>query len=67
LPVADWRGFDAGHFVSAGSGGFARLIDKRNVNRECQHDNAFNQKGLMLDMALEQQTRLRKRSCDSHF
>ncbi len=47
-PVSDWREFDAGHFVSAGGGGFALLFDERNVNGECQADNAFNQNHLLL-------------------
>ena len=47
-PVSDWREFDAGHFISAGSGGFALLFDERNVNGECQYDNAFNQNHLLL-------------------
>jgi len=42
-PVSNWREFDAGHFISAGSGGFALLFDERNVNGKCQYDNAFNQ------------------------
>jgi hypothetical protein len=41
-PVSDWRQFDAGHFIAAGGGGFALLFDERNVNGECQYDNAFN-------------------------
>jgi hypothetical protein len=47
-PVSDWREFDAGHFISAGGGGFAILFDERNVNGECQYDNAFNQNHLLL-------------------
>jgi Bacteriophage Lambda NinG protein len=47
-PVSDWRQFDAGHFISAGGGGFALLFDERNVNGECQYDNAFNQNHLLL-------------------
>lgn len=46
--VSDWREFDAGHFISAGGGGFALLFDERNVNGECQYDNAFNQNHLLL-------------------
>jgi hypothetical protein len=47
-PISDWREFDAGHFIAAGSGGFALLFDERNVNGECQYDNAFNQNHLLL-------------------
>ena len=47
-PVSDWRQFDAGHFISAGGGGFALLFDERNVNGECQYDNAFNGNHLLL-------------------
>jgi hypothetical protein len=46
--MASWREFDAGHFISAGNGGFALLFDERNVNGECQYDNAFNQNHLLL-------------------
>jgi hypothetical protein len=47
-PVSDWREFDAGHFIPAGSGGFALLFDERNVNGECKYDNAFNGAHLLL-------------------
>ena len=47
-PVSDWREFDAGHFISAGSGGFSLLFDETNVNGECQYDNAFNGNHLLL-------------------
>jgi Bacteriophage Lambda NinG protein len=47
-PVSDWREFDAGHFIAAGGGGFALLFDERNVNGECQYDNAFNETHLVL-------------------
>jgi Bacteriophage Lambda NinG protein len=47
-PVADWREFDAGHYISAGSGGFALLFDERNVNAECKYDNGFNPNHLLL-------------------
>jgi hypothetical protein len=63
-PVSDWREFDAGHFIPAGSGGFALLFDERNVNGECHAFNGAHlllyRRGLMLDMALEQQTRLKR-------
>jgi hypothetical protein len=47
-PVSDWREFDAGHFIAAGSGGFALLFDERNVNGECKYDNGFNENHLLL-------------------
>lgn len=46
--VSDWHEFDAGHFISAGGGGFALLFDERNVNGECKYDNAFNSNHLLL-------------------
>jgi hypothetical protein len=56
--VSDRREFDAGHFISAGGGGFALLFDE-------QYDHAFNRtissfigEALMIDMALAQQTDL---------
>jgi hypothetical protein len=36
--VSDWREFDAGHFIPAGSGGFSLLFDERNLNGECPYD-----------------------------
>jgi Bacteriophage Lambda NinG protein len=73
-PVSDWREFDAGHFISAGGGGFALLFDERNVNGECQYDNVFNQNHLLL-YRRELDTRygigtadaLEERYRDSHF
>ena len=63
--VSDRREFDAGHFISAGGGGFALLFDERKVNGQCRYDHAFNRtissligEGLMIDMALAQQTDL---------
>jgi hypothetical protein len=47
-PVSDWREFDAGHFISAGSGGFSLLFHERNINGECQYDIAFNGNHLLL-------------------
>ena len=47
-PVSDWREFDAGHFIPAGSGGFSLLFDERNLNGECPYDNAFNGAHLLL-------------------
>lgn len=46
--VSDWREFDAGHYISAGGGGFALLFDERNVNGECKYDNGFNASHLLL-------------------
>jgi Bacteriophage Lambda NinG protein len=46
--VSDWREFDAGHFIPAGSGGFSLLFDERNLNGECPYDNAFNGAHLLL-------------------
>jgi hypothetical protein len=46
--VSTWREFDAGHFISAGSGGFSLLFGEQNINGECQYDNAFNGNHLLL-------------------
>jgi hypothetical protein len=50
VPVytAYFAAFDAGHFISAGNGGFSLLFDERNVNGECRYDNAFNGNHLLL-------------------
>jgi hypothetical protein len=73
-PVASWRDFDAGHFISAGGGGFSLLFDERNVNGECQYDNAFNGNHLLLyrrglDVRYGSGTAdaLEERYRDSHF
>jgi Bacteriophage Lambda NinG protein len=73
-PVSDWREFDAGHFISAGGGGFALLFDERNVNGECKYDNAFNGAHLLLyrrglDVCYGPGTAdaLEERYRDSHF
>ena len=47
-PVLHWTEFDAGHFISAGNGGFSLLFDETNVNGECRYDNAFNGNHLLL-------------------
>jgi hypothetical protein len=69
-PVADWRDFDAGHFISAGGSGL--LFNLMNVMSTVSASmttsltrttSFFIEEGLMLDMALGQQTRHR----DSHF
>jgi hypothetical protein len=66
-PVSDWLVFDAGHFISAGGGGFALLFEERKstvsastTTPSIRTTSSFIEKGLMLDMALERQTRLRK-------
>ena len=72
--VSDWREFDAGHFIPAGSGGFALLFDERNVNGECQYDNAFNgahlllyRRGLDAGYGVGTADALEQRYRDSHF
>jgi hypothetical protein len=37
--VSDWREFDAGHFIPAGSCGFALLFDALNVSAQCRKCN----------------------------
>lgn len=72
--LSDWREFDAGHFIPAGSGGFALLFDERNVNGECPYDNAFNgahlllyRRGLDERYGPDKADALEERYRDSHF
>ncbi len=37
--ATDWHDFDAGHYISAGQGGFALLFDDRNVNGQLKACN----------------------------
>ena len=37
--ASDWREFDAGHYVSAGQGGFGLLFDEQNVNGQLKGCN----------------------------
>lgn len=37
----------AGHFIAAGTGGFALLFDLRNINGECGYCNGFDQNHLI--------------------
>lgn len=40
---SSWNdGSQAGHFIAAGNCGFDLLFDKKNINAECQYDNAWN-------------------------
>jgi hypothetical protein len=66
-PVSDWREFDAGHFISAGGGGFALLFDEPMSTASApttapltKPTYSFIEEDLILGMALEQQTRLKK-------
>jgi hypothetical protein len=61
-------------FISAGGGGFALLFDERNVNGECQYDNAFNgahlllyRRGLDVRYGPGTADALEERYRDSHF
>lgn len=43
----DWAELQAGHFIAAGTGGFALLFDQRNVNGECGYCNGFDENHLV--------------------
>lgn len=42
-----WAQFQAGHFVAAGTCGFALLFDLENINAECGYCNGFDQNHLI--------------------
>lgn len=45
--AASIEDIQAGHFIAAGTGGFALLFDPRNVNGECGYCNGFDQNHLV--------------------
>lgn len=42
-----WKHFQAGHFISAGTGGFELLFDLENINAECGYCNGFDHNHLV--------------------
>lgn len=45
--ASNWKQYQAGHFVAAGTGGFALLFDLKNISAECGYCNGFDENHLI--------------------